>query len=159
MTRLEGWSLSRADWQRLARLLDDVDWHITKLHNSFQDDVPPAAGVYLLMTEGHRVSRQYRLPEGLTNVIYVGRAKRLKRRFMDHASDSPDNPLIKISKRTFGDLQYAFARAPEVDPSFQNRWLQDVESALINVLSPPANRNVPQASPLSARLANPSPVG
>lgn len=159
MTRLEGWSLRRGDWQRLAQLLDDVEWRTTKLHTLFQDDVPPAAGVYILMTDSQSVSNQYRLPEGITNVIYVGRSIQLRTRFLKHASDSPDNPLIKISRRTFGDLRYAFARAPNDDKDTQGQWIQDVESALINVLSPPANRNVPQSSPLTARLASPLPVG
>lgn len=159
MTRLDGWSLSRDDWQQLAHLLDDVEWRTTKLHALFQDDVPPVAGVYILMTDSRSVSHVYRLPEGIANVIYVGRSTRLKTRFLKHASDSPDNPLIKISRRTFGDLRYAFARAPHTDTSSQQRWIRDVESALINVLSPPANRSVPQASPLTARLTSPHPVG
>ena len=159
MKRLEGWSLSREDWQQLAGLLNDVEWRTTKLHALFQDDVPPAAGVYLLITESQGVSDRYRLPEGIANVIYVGRSTRLKTRFLKHASDSPDNPLIKISRRTFGDLRYAFAAAPDDDTNTQERWIRDVESALINVLSPPANRNIPQASPLAARLASPLPVG
>lgn len=160
MTRLEGWSLSEADWRRLARLLDEVEWRITQLRSLNQDDVPSTAGVYILMTDSQRVSDQYRLPKGIANVLYVGRSTTsLRKRFLDHASDSPDNPLIKISRRTFGELRYAYARAPGNDSNTQKRWVRDAESALISVLSPPANRNVPQASPMTARLTSPQPIG
>ena len=159
MTRLEGWSLSKDDWQRLAQLLDGVEWRTTKLDPLFQDDVPPTPGVYIFMTDSQRISCVYRLPEGISNVIYVGRSTRLKNRFLQHASDAPGNPRIQNSRRTFGDLLYAFACAPHKDRSAQKQWIREVESALINVLSPPANRNVPQASPLVARLAPPQPVG
>lgn len=159
MTRLDGWSLSPNDWQRLAELLSRVEWRTTNLNRRYQDSVPPAAGIYLLITDGYRISIQYRLPQGLSNVIYVGRSNCLRKRFNQHASESPRNPLIQVSKRTFGDLRYAFAVVPPESRDDEHGWLNTVESALVNTLSPPANRHVPHAKALTARLAVPQPVG
>ncbi len=159
MTRLEGWSLSESDWTRLAELLSRVTWRSMKLRQLDQDSVPTAAGIYLLMTDSKHVSRHYRLPDGISNVIYVGRSNSLRRRFMQHASESPSNPLIKVSRRTFGDLRYAFAVVPSTATDEPDVWLSNVEAALVNTLSPLANRNIPHARPISARLATAQSVG
>ena len=159
MVRLDGWSLSPDDWKRLAALLTRVEWRTTNLNRRYQDSVPPAAGIYLLITDEHHISIHYRLPHGLSNVIYVGRSNSLRTRFNQHASESPRNPLIKVSQRTFGDLLYAFAVVPPEAKDDEEGWLSAVESALVNTLSPPANRHVPQAKTFTARLASPQPVG
>lgn len=158
MARLDGWSLSHDDWKRLAVLLARVEWRTTNLNRRNQDSVPSSAGIYLLITDGHHISIQYRLPNGLSNVIYVGRSKSLRTRFNQHASESPSNPLIRVSQRTFGDLVYTFAVVPPEAKDDEDGWLSAVESALVNTLSPPANRHVPQAKAFTARLASPQPV-
>ena len=159
MARLHGWSLSPDDWKRLARLLARVEWRTTNLNRRNQDSVPPSAGIYLLITDEHHISIHYRLPHGLSNVIYVGRSNSLRKRFKQHASESPRNPLIRISRHTFGDLLYAFAVVPPEAKEDMDGWLSAVESALVNTLSPPANRHVPHARTFTARLASPQPVG
>lgn len=159
MVRLEGWSLSTNDWQRLAETLSGVKWQMTRLNALYQDSVPQSAGVYLLVTDGQYLSEKYRLPENIESVIYVGQSRSLRDRFKQHAAASPRNPLLRHCRQTFGDLRYMFTLIPATAASEQEDWLNQVEATLVKVLSPPANRNVPQGPELIARFGTPQPVG
>lgn len=158
MVRLEGWSLSADDWQHIAEVLGGVEWQMTRLNALYQDSVPRSAGIYLLVTDGHYVSERYRLPRDIASVIYVGKSKSLRDRFKQHATASPRNPLLRDCRQTFGDLRYVFALVPAMVESEQDEWLSRVEATLVKVLSPPANRNVPQGPSLTARVGPPQQV-
>jgi len=159
MVRLEGWSLNTNDWQLLAESLSGVKWHMTRLNALYQDSVPESAGIYLLVTDGRYISDKYYLPENIESVIYVGKSRSLRERFKQHAAASPKNPLLRHCRNTFGDLRYLFTLVPVTAVSEQEHWLSQVEATLVKVLSPPANRNIPQGSKLTARVGTPQPVG
>ena len=164
MVRLEGWSLSKDDWQVLTEVLANVEWRKTWLNELYQDSVPPSAGIYLLVADEHHLAYRYRLPNGLSSVLYVGRSESLRDRFKQHATDSQKlesqrNPLLNACRRAFGDLRYMFAVVPETAKADQDNWLKVVENALTTVFSPPANRNVPRGSEFKARLGPSQPVG
>ena len=164
MVSLDGWSLSKDDWQKLTEILANVEWGMTKLDKIFQGSVPSSAGIYLLITDGDNIAQQYRLPIGISTVLYVGRSNCLHERFKQHVADSknitsPKNPLLNACTTTFGDLRYLFALVPEKAKDNTNEWLQLVENALITVFSPPVNHNVPKGPEIKARLGAPEPVG
>lgn len=164
VVRLEGWSLSKDDWQVLTDVLANVEWRKTWLNELYQDSVPPSAGIYLLVADEQNLTHKYRLPNGLSSVLYVGKSDCLRDRFKQHATDSQKldsqkNPLLSACRKAFGDLRYLFAVVPETAKSDQDNWLKVVENALTTVLSPPANRNVPQGPQVTARLGPPQPVG
>ncbi|MCY4258025.1 MAG: GIY-YIG nuclease family protein [bacterium] len=159
MVRLEGCSLSADDWQLLADNLNGVTWHMTHLNTLNQDSVPQEAGIYLLVTDGHCLSDKYYLPENIENVIYVGKSKSLRDRFKQHAAVSPQNPLLRNCRHTFGNLRYIFTLVPSTTTSTQEDWMSAVEATLVKVLSPPANQNVPQGPKITAKVGSPQPVG
>ena len=154
----DGWSLEPDAWRQLPGVLRGAQWQRVQLRALDQDSVPQRAGIYLLTTAGERLASRYQLPRDLSNAIYVGRSDNLRRRFGQHLSPSVQNPLIARSHAIFGQLVFAFATVPDESIDVESTWLSRVESELIQVLSPPANRNVPRAGPILARLREPQPV-
>lgn len=163
MARLEGWSLSKDDWRKLTDVLANVEWKMIQLHKLYQDSVPRSAGIYLITTDNKSIALRYRLPKGISTVLYVGRSDCLRDRFKQHASDSErnnaqKNPLLNACRIAFGDLRYWFALIPETVNN-TGEWLKLVENSLITIFSPPANRNVPSGPEIKARLGTPQPLG
>ncbi|MCY4193454.1 MAG: hypothetical protein OXF04_04050 [bacterium] len=163
MTRLDGWSLSKDNWRKLTEVLANVEWGMTRLNKLYQGSVPRSAGIYLLITDSDNIAQQYKLPKGISTVLYVGRSDCLRDRFKQHAADSKNttsqkNPLLNACSTTFGDLRYLFALVPEKAKGNSDNWLRLVENALITVFSPPVNRNVPRGLEIKARLGAPQPL-
>ena len=159
MVRLEGWSANTKDWQLLADSLNGAKWQTTHLDPLYQDSVPQSAGIYLLVTDGRHLSDKYYLPPNIESVIYVGKSTSLRKRFKDHAREQPTNPLVRDYRYTFGNLRYMFTLAPTTATSKIEDWLSQVEAALVKVLSPPANRNVPQGPKITVKISGPQTVG
>lgn len=113
----------------------------------------------MIITNPVIMSEQYGLPRNLENVLYVGQSGDLRRRFLQHCAQEPTNPLIKECRNIFGNLQFYYSRVPTRIEAPKEDWLQQVESALVGALSPPANRNIPSGQRLTARLGPPQPVG
>ena len=159
MTRLEGWSLNMDDWQQLSSVLNEVEWRFTRLNRRNRDSVPRSPGIYILATDADYTSQRYKMPKGVSGVIYVGRSESLRDRFSQHSSAAHKNPLLATCQKMFGDLRYIFSLVPESVVDAQQEWLRRAEATLVKVLSPPANRNVPQGDSIPGRLEPAQPVG
>ena len=151
MAQLEGWSLLPGDWEAVGLALQGTAWHVTLLRPLNQDDVPKMPGIYMLVTELERWSRQRNMPTGIANVLYVGRSDNLHRRFLEHSRQHSANPLIKRCRDIFGNLRYFYTQAPK-NAGDVGDWLGRAETVLINALSPPGNRNVPKGFPVMAHV-------
>lgn len=95
------------------------------------------AGVYALQL--------FDLRSGMYPAFYIGQAQDLKARLLQHAmpkGTSPDVVAVRLLRTTY------FSAAPVAGPSMRPA----VESALIRLLRPPCNRQVPKASPVFPNL-------
>lgn len=156
--KFDGWSLERAAWERAAEVLRGTHWRRVPLDQLYRDSVPTRAGVYLLTTASQRLAARYQLPEVLANAMYVGRSDNLRHRFLRHAKPVSQNPLIARCHAVFGHLDFVFAVVPVAHSEQGSAWSTTAESGLIQVLNPPANRNVPRGRPLVAKVRQPQRV-
>lgn len=90
--------------------------------------VPKSGGVYVFC----RVNRSCSLPLDL-DVIYVGKATNLNRRFKEHL-----NPLAEHNVQLFQalqgtDIEFWYAKCPEIDTT---------EKVLIESISPTFNQRI-----------------
>ncbi|MCY3794148.1 MAG: GIY-YIG nuclease family protein [Gammaproteobacteria bacterium] len=90
--------------------------------------VPEQSGVYAFC----RVSRSNGLPFEL-NVVYIGRAKNLRRRFREHM-----NPMTEHNWQLFNALkgsaiEFWYTEADDIEP---------LEKALIQVIDPDFNQRI-----------------
>lgn len=156
--KFDGWSLEHAAWERAAEVLREAHWLRVRLDQLDRDSVPTRAGVYLLTTASKRLAARYQLPDVLANAMYVGRSDNLRHRFLQHARPASRNPLIARCHAIFGHLDFVFAVVPSAHSEQGSVWSTTAESELIQVLRPPANRNVPRSQPLVARVRQPQRV-
>lgn len=153
--RFDGWSLDPSAWTRVAAVLHGTRWQRVPLDPLYRESVPLHAGIYLLTTENEQLAIQYGMPDVLANAVYVGRSDKLRNRFLQHAQAPLHNPLIQRSHEIFGRLEFVFSQVPEPHREQDTSWLSEAESELVQVLCPPANRSVPRAHSIVARLGQP----
>lgn len=123
-------------WRRQWENYKDThqrSWYTIRLDEAVRNDVPKESGVYTLV-----------LKPGIANhpacayLMYVGRAKSLRRRFGEYLSEelrrSPKRrPKIFRAIRKYSDhLYFCFTRVPVDD-------IAATEDALINAYIPPLN--------------------
>ena len=155
MVSRRGLSIQPDDWIGLSRTLVGVDWREIMLDGLYQGSVPKKAGIYLLVVNEGGLAK-YRLPEGISPVIYIGRSDNLRSRFLNHTAKTTQNKLISTFRLTFGSLRFHFSTVPTQAGS---HWLGDTEKILIRVFDPPANKVIPTISTINGTLKPPLPVG
>lgn len=135
-----GWSIERKDWYGLTTLCAERTWQKVPFGAVNRDLVPKEPGVYAICTPGWRMASG--LFAHLYNAVYVGKAKDLHARFLQHCQ-RPEREIRSLTE-CFPDLEYWFApmRAGELDV---------VETLLIDCLGPPANRQ----RGIAARIGRP----
>lgn len=124
-----GWSIERRDWHDLAALVADRAWHRVPFGEVSRELVPNGPGVYAICTHGRRLKGG--LFAHLYNVVYVGKAKDLHVRFLQHCL-RPEREIRSLTE-CFPDLEYWFVSMYESE-------LDLVETTLIDCLGPAANR-------------------
>ena len=148
-----GWSLDRADWDRLpAKLVATDRWRSMGFSMSDINSVPIVPGVYAICSSPP-VRRRTGSPSPhdlfsiLYTALYIGRTNNLRVRFQQHCQDPSTN--IRRTRHTFGDsLEFWFCRL-SVDE------LSTTEAYLIECFGPPANQI---RGTISATIQRPLPV-
>jgi hypothetical protein len=146
MARRNGWTLNKQQWDHLIQIVSGTEWRKSSLDSLYQDDIPTSAGVYAICCG---VSYLPSRPFGkLYNVIYIGKAESLRKRFLDHCM----RPKIEIrqAKQCFREiLDYWFT---SVTPD----RVDELESCLIDCLGPPGN--LIGGRRILARIGSPRPA-
>ena len=127
-----GWALHAPDWQELPQEIGaSVQWQSRPLGYASRRSIPQRTGVYMMCAKLPGGSKMNQLFSSLTEVIYVGRSKNLRRRYAEHL-DTP-SPKVRVARQVFSDsLRFWFLHLPE-------HCLPEVERLLINCFGPPAN--------------------
>lgn len=106
-----GWALDRTVWDTyVSRARENaLHWKKTRLELTHRDLVPPQPGIYAICTTvPHHEEVAESFPNQLYNVMYVGKADVLRRRFLQHCK-TPSLHLQRAS-RCFGPtLDYWYA--------------------------------------------------
>lgn len=123
-----GWSLDRSPWYDLSRGVAHGHWRQVPFATLHQARVPEASGVYALCTAG--VGASTGLFADLYNAIYVGQARNLRQRFMQHCR-RPSRELQRAIL-CFRSLDFWFV---QVSPGHTDA----TEALLIECLGPSAN--------------------
>ena len=153
-----GWSIQPDDWANLRSALKGADWTSTWLDILYQDSVPESEGIYMICVSPRSLVDAYNLPSELSAVLYVGKSSNLRQRFKQHASTRRRPNLIYRYHSLFRRLKFAYTL---VDGSLRTstaQWASHAEHSLIMALDPPANQNIPSATPLIGRIGQPRPV-
>ena len=137
-----GWCLDRAAWASATALDAGRQWSRRRFRLVDRSAIPDASGIYVLASG---VAAEGLLGQ-LYNALYVGQAKSLRQRYLQHlARPSPD---VRRAVHTFGTLDYWWTLCAEPD-------LDALEARLIHCLGPTANR---QAG-ITARIGDPISLG
>ena len=123
-----GWTLEKQEWLQLS-VISRTDWSKTKFNSLYRENVPESSGVYAICSTPPDFTQL--LIKTLYNIIYVGKSKSLRRRFLEHCN----RPKLEIemAQHCFGDsLEYWFTEVSleEID---------ELEARLIDCFGPPAN--------------------
>lgn len=123
-----GWTLDQQRWACLVDFLgDSVAWELTRLEEVYRDRVPLRPGVYAICAS----PPGQLLPQRLYNALYVGKARALRQRFLQHCYNPA--PELQRAKSVYGPrLDYWFLEAEEES-------VAALESYLIHCLGPSVN--------------------
>jgi excinuclease UvrABC nuclease subunit len=117
----------------------EIEWSNRYNHN--EDDVqkyaPTSAGVYILLVK--------KKDSGKWRRYYVGQAKNLKQRLLDHLSDSEENECIKkkVTDKVVGFRTAIVSKQSDRD---------GIEKFLIDEIEPKCNDNDPGGQPIPVNL-------
>ena len=139
-----GWTLEKQEWEHLS-MVSGTHWSKTKFNSLYRESVPESPGVYAICSEPPAFTQSF--IKTLYNIIYVGKSKSLRRRFLEHCN----RPKLEIemAKHCFGDnLEYWFTEV-SLDQ------IDELEARLIDCFGPPANL---VRGHIPARIESPSPA-
>lgn len=139
-----GWAIKGSPWKQLQELFSEQQWKMVPLDDPSGGSVPIDAGVYQICAGLEHVPVNGRPMRKLYNVIYVGQATDLRRRFKQHLSGFGD---VVIAKRTFRRLDFWYTIAPA-------ERITELEQRLIEAFGPSANKKNARA-----RIGEPVPAG
>lgn len=140
-----GWTLEKQQWDRLLTVVSETSWSRTKLDRLYRDSIPEDSGVYAICGTVPDVTQ--RLFKTLYNILYVGKSKSLRRRFLEHCNN-PQRGVTEVKQCLGENLDYWFT---EVNPD----QIDELEACLIDCFGPPANRI---RGRIPARVGTPKPV-
>ena len=78
---------------------------------------------------------------GAYPVLYIGQSRDLQRRLREHCDGTPGAPIVTVG-RSMGPTYFSILRLDH------ETMLSPAESALVRLLRPPGNKQVPGARPL-----------
>jgi excinuclease UvrABC nuclease subunit len=139
-----GWAIDARPWKQLEELIAQKEWRKASLDPAHVNSVPAAAGVYQICAGLQDVPVNGRVMSQLYNVVYVGQAKNLRRRFREHVSGHGD---VVPAKKTFRALDFWYTTAPL-------ETITELEQRLIDAFGPPANKKNAKV-----RFGDPIPAG
>lgn len=127
-----GWPLGGAEWEKLpSEVLGNAIWQSRAFGYATKENIPTSSGVYLMCgrpPNGPTLAEPF---SGLMEILYVGKANNLKRRFGEHLNTP--SPKVRAARNTYSNsLQFWFSTIPE-------SRIDLVESLLIECFGPPAN--------------------
>src|SRR3954451_9400155 len=102
-----GWSLSPASWEAASAAVGAEPWRHVAFQQRHRRLVPEASGIYMLGT----LPAASALPDRLYNAVYVGQARNLRNRFLQHLH-SP-GPEVLRAGLCFRHLDFWFMRAEQ----------------------------------------------
>ena len=140
-----GWTLEKQEWDMLLPIVSQTRWSKTKFDSLYRDRVPESTGVYAICSSPLDFTQ--RLFKALYNIIYVGKSKSLRRRFIEHCN----RPKLEIemARHCFGDsLEYWFTEV-------SLEQIDELEARLIDCFGPPANL---VRGHIPARIESPHPA-
>lgn len=133
-----GWAGQAADWRRLERNVQNLQWRRTQFAATHDYVVPAQPGVYLICgtapTRGFRGDT--RSGPRLCTVLYAGQGN-LQERFRFHTSRRATEKIRQYCRVFAGHLQFWFALTSDAERAVV------VESSLIHAFRPPCNRDYP----------------
>jgi excinuclease UvrABC nuclease subunit len=126
-----GWQLIASEWAALRERVSGLRWRKVRFRELDQDTVPRAPGVYALCSPPPFGVRDH-LPRNLYEVLYVGKSKDLRGRFLQHLSSTKPEMLQIGECYGHADVSFWFVA---LDAS----RISETESVLISCFGPPAN--------------------
>ena len=139
-----GWTLEKQEWLQLS-IISGTRWSKTEFDSRNRGKIPQSSGVYAICSSPPDFTQS--LIKALYNIIYVGKSKSLRRRFLEHCN----RPKLEIemAKHCFGDnLEYWFTEV-SLDQ------IDELEARLIDCFGPPANL---VRGHIPARIESPNPA-
>ena len=127
-----GWPLHSEEWDAVPADISQTNgWQSRPLGHASKTTIPIASGVYMMCVRLPRAARLHRPFTDLQEVIYVGKAKNLRRRYAQHLNTP--SPKVQMAKKTYSDsLRFWFLNVSQERFSI-------VETMLIDCLGPAAN--------------------
>ena len=127
-----GWPLHSAEWDAVPdKIWKSNRWQSRPLGHASKGTVPTNSGVYMMCVRPPRAASFDRPLADLREVIYVGKARNLRRRYAQHLNTP--SPKVQMARKTYSDsLSFWFLNVP------LERY-STVESMLIDCFGPAAN--------------------
>ena len=124
-----GWTLEKQEWDMLLLIVSETRWSKTKFNSLYRENVPQSSGVYAICSSPPDFTQS--LIKALYNIIYVGKSKSLRRRFLEHCN----RPKLEIemAQHCFGDNLESWFTEVSLER------IDELEARLIDCFGPSAN--------------------
>ena len=130
-----GWSLKRADWTAARALVVEHDFGKVRMQLQMQGAVPSVSGVYVICC-GPNDPQPSELWSELYNALYVGQAKNLRDRFVQHIN-ARSGGAARV-REAFDQLEFWYVPVPAATLSQYERTLQRALGPTANLISAPS---------------------
>ncbi len=127
-----GWPLHSAEWDAVPdKIWERNRWQSRPLGHASTNTIPTDSGVYIMCVKPPRAASFDRPLADLQEVIYVGKARNLRRRYAQHLNTP--SPKVQMARQTYSDsLRFWFLK-------LSLECYSTIESMLIDCFGPAAN--------------------
>ncbi|MCY4199811.1 MAG: GIY-YIG nuclease family protein [Gammaproteobacteria bacterium] len=139
-----GWSLDLEAWRRLQDIVKDYEWRRAPLENLYKSKVPELRGVYMICGCPKDIPVRGQVMNELYNVLYVGQASNLRRRFQDHVRGYRN---VVRAKSIFRKLDFWYCKTSDTEVNLAEQQLMEAFGPSANVVY------------VKAKIGSPVPAG